>query len=296
MHLVYVTFQGAEAKLNKILRKDVLGEKIKRMVVEVPLIPRKALPGQFVVLRVDEKGERIPLTIAGADKDRGTIDIIFQEVGTTTAKLGRLDEGDAILNVAGPLGRPLDIESYGTVCIVAGGVGAAFIYWAAKAFKEAGNRLITIMGARSENLLILKDEMSAISDDIYIATDDGSMGEKGFTSDVLKRIINEGAGINYLLTAGPIPMMEAISGITAEHGIKTIASLNPLMIDGTGMCGGCRVTVGGQVKFACVDGPDFDAHRVNFRELMQRTSHYRNVEQESYRKFQHRCRLEDEDT
>lgn len=282
--------------MNKIIKKEVLGESIKKMVIETPFIPQKAMPGQFIMLRVDEKGERIPLTMAGADSANGTIDIIFQEVGTTTRKLGLLNAGDEILNVAGPMGRPVDIENYGTVCIVAGGVGAAFIYWMAKAFKEKGNRLITIMGARNKSLLILEKEMSEISDSIYISTDDGSKGRKGFTSEVLIDLLKGRERIDYLLTAGPIPMMKVISGITEGYKIKTVASLNPVMIDGTGMCGGCRVTVGGRVMFACVDGPDFDAHQVDFDELAQRTSLFKDNEEDSFTRLKHKCRLQSEDS
>jgi ferredoxin/flavodoxin---NADP+ reductase len=278
--------------MNKIMKKEILGEKIKRIEVEAPLIARKARPGQFIILRVDEKGERIPLTIAGADTEKGTITLIFQEVGTTTSKLGMLEEGGEILNLLGPLGNPVEIERYGRVCIVVGGVGAAFVYWMAKAFKEKGNYLVTIMGARNEKLLILENEMKGISDEVLIATDDGSKGEKGFTTDVLLDLIKSGdEKIDYVLTAGPVPMMKKVSDMTREYGIKTVASLNPLMVDGTGMCGGCRVTVAGKVKFACVDGPDFDAHSVDFDELLKRTSLYKTNEKKSYERFSHKCRI-----
>jgi ferredoxin/flavodoxin---NADP+ reductase len=278
--------------MNKIMKKEILGEKIKRIEVEAPLIARKARPGQFIILRVDEKGERIPLTIAGADTEKGTITLIFQEVGTTTSKLGMLEEGSEILNLLGPLGNPVEIERYGRVCIVVGGVGAAFVYWMAKVFKEKGNYLVTIMGARNEKLLILENEMKGISDEVLIATDDGSKGEKGFTTDVLLDLIKSGdEKIDYVLTAGPVPMMKKVSDMTREYGIKTVASLNPLMVDGTGMCGGCRVTVAGKVKFACVDGPDFDAHSVDFDELLKRTSLYKTNEKKSYERFSHKCRI-----
>jgi ferredoxin/flavodoxin---NADP+ reductase len=278
--------------MNKIMKKEILGEKIKRIEVEAPLIARKARPGQFIILRVDEKGERIPLTIAGADTEKGTITLIFQEVGTTTSKLGMLEEGSEILNLLGPLGNPVEIERYGRVCIVVGGVGAAFVYWMAKVFKEKGNYLVTIMGARNEKLLILENEMKGISDEVLIATDDGSKGGKGFTTDVLLDLIKSGdEKIDYVLTAGPVPMMKKVSDMTREYGIKTVASLNPLMVDGTGMCGGCRVTVAGKVKFACVDGPDFDAHSVDFDELLKRTSLYKTNEKKSYERFSHKCRI-----
>lgn len=277
--------------MNKIIKKEVVGEKIKRIEVEAPLIAKKALPGQFIVLRVDEKGERIPLTIAGKDSEKGTITLIFQEVGTSTTKLGLLNEGEEILNLVGPLGKPVEIEKYGNVCIVVGGVGAAFVYWMAKEFKEKGNYIITIMGARNEKLLILEDQMREISDELLVATDDGSKGIKGFTTDVLESVINSGKKIDYLLTAGPIIMMKKISDITKKYNIKTVASLNPIMIDGTGMCGGCRITVGGKVRFACVDGPDFDAHLVDFDELLKRTSLYKAYEEESLKRLLHSCKI-----
>ncbi len=282
---------GKDKVMNRILKKEILGEKIKRIEVEAPPITAKALPGQFIVLRVDEKGERIPLTIAGKDPDKGTITLIFQEVGTTTTKLGLLNEGEEILDVVGPLGNPVEIEKYGSVCIVVGGVGAAFVYWMAKAFKEKGNYIITIMGARNKDLLILEEQMKEISDELLVATDDGSKGIKGFTTDVLKDIIEKGKKIDYVLTAGPIVMMKKVSEITKAYNIKTVASLNPIMIDGTGMCGGCRVTVGGKVRFACVDGPDFDAHLVDFDELLKRTSLYKPYEEESLKQFLHKCKI-----
>jgi len=274
--------------VNRVLKKEVLGDKIKRMELKAPLISEKAKPGQFVVLRVDEKGERIPLTIAGVNKNKGTVSIIFQELGTSTVKLGLLNEGEKVLNIVGPLGNPVDIENYGTVCMVVGGVGAAFIYWMAKSFKSVGNYIITIMGARNSSLLILEKEMQELSNEIYISTDDGSKGTKGFTTDILSELISSNKKIDYLFTAGPIPMMKRISEITKQSKIKTIASLNPIMVDGTGMCGGCRVTVGGEVKFACVDGPDFDAHLVDFDELLKRTSLYKKEEALSYK---HRCKI-----
>jgi len=274
-----------ETKMNRILRKEELAEKVKRIEVEAPLIAKKALPGQFVVLRVDEKGERIPLTIADVDRETGRITLIFQEVGTTTIKLGLLNEGDEILDIVGPLGKPTEIKDYGHVCIIVGGVGAAFVFWMGKAFKEKGNRITTIIGARTKSLIILENEMRQISDNIYISTDDGSYGEKGFNTQILERLLEKGEKFDLVLTAGPIPMMKKIAEITKKYGVRTVASLNPIMIDGTGMCGGCRVTVGGVVKFACVDGPDFDAHSVDFDELLKRTSLYREKEKMSCENF-----------
>lgn len=276
--------------MNKIIRKEVLANGIKKMEVEAQLVARKALPGQFIILRVDEKGERIPLTIAGVDQAKGTITLIFQEVGTTTCKLGNLEEGESILNLAGPLGNPVEIKNYGTVCIVVGGVGAAFVYWLAQAFREAGNRVISILGSRSENLLILEEELKGLSDEFYLATDDGSKGEKGFVTAVLARLLAEGKKIDYCLTAGPIPMMKKVAEITRPFGTRTIASLNPIMVDGTGMCGCCRVTVAGRVKFACVDGPDFDGHLVDFDELLRRTGLYKQQEALSHHAYS-ACRL-----
>ncbi|MCM8804846.1 MAG: sulfide/dihydroorotate dehydrogenase-like FAD/NAD-binding protein [Candidatus Omnitrophica bacterium] len=271
--------------MNKIIKKEEIADKIKRIEVFADLIAKKALPGQFVILRVDEKGERIPLTIAGIDKEKGAITLIFQEVGTSTTKLGLLNEGDEICDIAGPLGKPTEIENYGEVCIIVGGVGAAFVYWMGKAFKEKGNIITTIIGARTKNLIILEKEMRQISDKLYISTDDGSYGEKGFNTYILERLLENGKKFDLVLTAGPIPMMKKVAEITKKYNIKTIASLNPIMVDGTGMCGCCRVSVGGKTKFACVDGPDFDAHMVDFDELLKRTSLYKEYEKLSYEKF-----------
>jgi ferredoxin--NADP+ reductase len=283
-----------KTKMNEILKKEEIAENIKKIEVYVPLIAKKALPGQFIVLRVDEKGERIPLTIAGINREKGTITLIFQEVGTTTAKLGLLNEKDRILDIAGPLGNPTEIKNYGHVCIIVGGVGAAFVFWMAEEFKKKGNKLTTIIGARSKNLIILENEMRQISDNLYISTDDGSYGEKGFNTHVLERLLEKGEKFDLVLTAGPIPMMKKVAEITKRYNIKTIASLNPIMVDGTGMCGCCRVTVEGKTKFACVDGPDFDAHLVDFDELLKRTSLYREKEKISYEKFLNsKCRCKD---
>jgi len=273
--------------MNKIIKKEILAENIKRMEVKNSLIAKKALPGQFVILIPDEKGERIPLTIAGVDVKKGTVTIIFQEVGTTTKKLGILEEGDEISHLAGPLGKPLEIEKYGSVCIVSGGVGAAFVFWMAEIFKKKNNRLITIIGARNKDLIILKEEMRNMGDEFYLTTDDGSEGKKGFVTDILGKLLKDGKKIDYVLTAGPVIMMKKVADITKSYNVKTVASLNPIMVDGTGMCGSCRVTVGGEVKFACVDGPDFDAHLVDFDELLKRTMWFKQQERESF------CRLEE---
>ncbi|HPO52608.1 MAG TPA: sulfide/dihydroorotate dehydrogenase-like FAD/NAD-binding protein [bacterium] len=272
-------------EFNKIIEKRSLSAEVKWMKIFHPFIARKAQPGQFIIVRPTEESERIPLTLASASPEIGTIEIIFQEVGTTTKKLGTLEAGTKINNVAGPLGKPIHIEKFGRVLFVTGGVGSAFVYWMAKAFKEKGNSVWTVMGARNANLLILENEMRNICDKVLIATDDGSKGDKGFVTDVLLNALKSGEHADLAICAGPVMMMKNVAKITKEHNIKTIASLNPIMIDGTGMCGGCRVTVGGKVMFACVDGPDFDAHQVDFDELQKRTGFYKKHEQCSLEKY-----------
>ena len=254
----------------KIVRKEVLAEKIERIEVLAPDIAQKTMPGQFIVLRIDEKGERIPLTIAEKNLKEGTISLIFQEIGATTERLGALDEGEEILNLAGPLGKPSEIGNYGKVIAIGGGVGPAVVYPVICALKEAGNILFSILGAKSKRFLILEKELREVSDRFFLATDDGSAGEKGFVSDVLKKLL-EGEKIDLVITAGPLIMMKVISQITEPYKIKTIVSLNPIMVDGTGMCGSCRVRVGGESKFACVDGPEFDGHLVDFDTLIARS-------------------------
>ena len=255
-----------------------MAEKIKRMDVLAPEIVQKALPGQFVVLKIDEQGERIPLTIAEKNAKEGTISLIFQEIGATTKRLGSLDEGEEILNLAGPLGKPSEIKNYkgissggvdGKVIAIGGGVGTAVVYPVICALKEAGNSVFSILGAKSKKFLILEKELREISDKFFLTTDDGSVGEKGFVSDVLKRLLEQ-EKIDLVITAGPLMMMKVISQITKPYHVKTIVSLNPIMVDGTGMCGSCRVRVGGESKFACVDGPDFDGHLVDFDTLIAR--------------------------
>ncbi len=270
----------------KILSKKYNEEaKICFFEVEAPDIARKAKPGQFVIIRVDDHGERIPLTISDKDPEKGTLRIIFQVVGKTTAHMATLNEGDSLADVIGPLGRPTDIEKVGTVVCVGGGTGIAVLYPITKGFKEAGNKIISIIGARSKNILILEDEMRAVSDELFITTDDGSYGRKGFVSDVLKELLDERKDIKMVIAVGPVIMMKVICDITKKYGVKTLVSLNPIMVDGTGMCGACRVTVGGKVKFACVDGPEFDGHQVDFDELMKRLSMYREYEQIAYERF-----------
>ncbi|PIU83696.1 MAG: ferredoxin-NADP reductase [Elusimicrobia bacterium CG06_land_8_20_14_3_00_38_11] len=273
-----------------IIEKSTPAKNVNRFVIETSDIAKKALPGQFVILRLHEKGERIPLTIADADKVKGTITLFIQEVGKTTIEMGNLKNGDTILDVVGPLGIPSHIENFGTVLCIAGGVGVAVIYPIAKALKEKGNKIISILGARSKDFIILENEIKSISDEFYIATDDGSYGQKGFVSDVLKNLLatRHSPVANIVYAIGPVPMMKVVSEITKQHNLKIIVSLNPVMVDGTGMCGACRVSVGGITKFACVDGPDFDGHLVDWKELTCRLSLFKQKEKES---LDHYCKL-----
>lgn len=277
----------------KILKKEVLNPAVKLMDIEAPLVARKAEPGQFIILRVNESGERIPLTIADFDREKGTVTIIFQEVGKTTKLLGTLNEGDYILDFVGPLGVPSEIEGYRNkkVAVIGGGLGAAIAYPQAKKLYSSGAEVDVIIGFRNKELIILEDQIKKISSRLFVTTDDGSNGNKGFVTDVLKKLIEEGNEYELVIAIGPLVMMKAVSNLTKEHGIKTIVSMNPVMIDGTGMCGGCRVTVGGKTKFACVDGPDFDGHQVDFDEAIRRQSMYKNAEKQSLE--EHRCRLEE---
>ena len=257
-----------------IIEKKVLSENVKLMKIKAPLVAKKAEPGQFIILRIDEKGERIPLTIADFDRKQGTITIIFMEVGKTTKQLGTLNVGDSIENFAGPLGVPSEIRKYGTVICIGGGVGIAPLYPIVKALKEARNHVISILGARNEKLLMLEKEIKSFSDELYITTDDGSKGQKGFVSDVLQMLIDEKRDIDMVMAIGPVIMMKVVSDLTKKYGIKTLVSLNPIMVDGTGMCGGCRVSIGGKTKFACVDGPEFDGNLVDFDNLMLRNRRF----------------------
>jgi ferredoxin--NADP+ reductase len=261
----------------RIVEKTVLGPGVKRLVVLAPRIASKSQPGQFVILRVDEKGERIPLTIVGEDTIKGTITLIMLEAGKTTRKLGAMKVGDSLVTLSGPLGKPTDVSNHGTSVVVGGGVGIAEAYPEAKALKESGNYVISIIGARSSELLLLEEEMNNVSDELYISTDDGSKGHKGFVTDVLKILLDE-RDIDYVYAVGPTIMMRVVSDTTRPYGVKTVVSLNPIMIDGTGMCGGCRVTVNGQNRFACVDGPAFDGHLVDFHELMSRQRMFHDQE------------------
>jgi len=270
----------------KIVDAHFLAPGIKRFVIEAPRIARKQRPGQFVILRIYEEGERIPVTIENSEAKRGTISIVVQSAGKTTHLLNSLEIGDQILDVVGPLGKPSEIANYGTVVVVGGGVGTAMAYPTAAALKRAGNRVISIVGARNHELVILEPEMRAVSDSLMITTDDGSYADKGFVTDKLRQLIQNGTRIDLVVAVGPIVMMKAIAEMTRKENIRTVVSLNPIMIDGTGMCGGCRVLIGGKSEFACVDGPEFDAHRVDFAVLVQRNSMYRDAEQRSLAEFQ----------
>jgi len=267
-----------------ILKKEDLSPEIIRWVVKAPQIAKKTKPGQFVILRIIKRGERIPLTIADHDKEAGTITLIFQKIGKSTKLMGTLNSGDHILNLVGPLGKPVEIEKWGTVVVLGGGCGVAPVLPKTRALKEKGNYVISIISARSAHLLICKAEMEAPSDELYIATDDGTLGHHGFGLDILVRLLEEGRKIDHVVAVGPIPMMRAVCKVTKKFQIPTIVSLAPIMVDGTGMCGVCRVTIGGEIKFACVDGPNFDGHLVDFEELTQRSRAYRYEERISMEK------------
>jgi ferredoxin/flavodoxin---NADP+ reductase len=271
----------------KIIDAQFIAPGIKRFVLEAPRIARKQKPGQFVILRIHEEGERIPVTIENSDPEHGTISIVVQSAGKTTHLLNSLNTGDQILDVVGPLGKPSEIERFGTVVVVGGGVGTAMAYPSAAAFKRAGNRVISIVGARTKELVILEQELRAVSDAVMITTDDGSYADKGFVTDKLRQLIQNGTRIDLVLAIGPIVMMRAVAELTRKENIRTVVSLNPIMIDGTGMCGGCRVLIDGKSEFACVDGPEFDAHKVDFAVLVQRNGMYRDAEQRSLADYQH---------
>lgn len=273
-----------------IVKKRVLNETVTLMEIEAPLVARKALPGQFIIFRIDEEGERIPLTIAGYDREKGTVTIIFQKVGYTTMKLDTLNEGDALLDFVGPLGEPSHTEGVKHAAVIGGGLGVAIAYPQAKALHEAGCEVDLIVGFRNEHLIILKDELAAACTDLTIMTDDGSNANKGFVTQALQAKLDAGKVYDEVIAIGPLPMMKAVCDLTKPKNIKTIVSMNPIMIDGTGMCGGCRVTVGGVTKFACVDGPDFDGHQVDWAEAISRSRMFRPEEQRAMEKL-HKCRL-----
>ncbi len=270
--------------MNRITEKKILVDhptaKISQIKVEAADISAKAKAGEFIVLMVDEKGERVPLTIVDADKSKGTITLIFQELGMSTALLGKLVAGDSIYSLVGPLGHPTPIRNYGRVILVGGGVGTAVLYPAARALKQAGNHLTIVVGARTKDLLILENELRAIADVLCLSTDDGSYGQKGFTTDVLRDLLSK-AAYHLVYAVGPMPMMRRIAAVTKEFSVSTLVSLNPVMVDGTGMCGGCRVTVGGKIQFTCIDGPEFDAHQVDWDELEKRNRIYTSKEKHS---------------
>ena len=274
----------------KIVKKQELNEAVTRMEIEAPFVARKALAGQFIIFRVDERSERVPLTIAGYDREKGTVTVIFQTVGLSTRLLGALQAGDSIMDFVGPLGRPTQVEGVRRVCVIGGGVGCAIALPSAAAFRAAGAEVDAIVGFRSRDIVILEEEFRAASDNLYIMTDDGSYGEHGFVTAKLQQLLESGREYDEVLAIGPIPMMKFVARTTKPFGVKTIVSLNPIMVDGTGMCGGCRVTVDGQVRFACVDGPDFDGHLVDFDELTSRNSVYR--EREKQTEQTHLCRLD----
>jgi ferredoxin--NADP+ reductase len=269
----------------KIVDVRTVGLNIKQFVIEAPRIARKQRPGQFVILRLHEKGERIPLTIKASDPEAGTVTIAVQAIGKTTSLLNCLETGDSILDIVGPLGKPSEIENFGTVVILAGSVGTAMALPTANALKAVGNHVVFIEGARNTEMVVFENEVRQASSETYIMTDDGSYGEQGLVTKKLNDLIAAGRKIDFVLAVGPVPMMRAVARVTAPLGIKTMVSLNSIMVDGTGMCGGCRVLLGDKSKFACVDGPEFDASQVNFEVLMQRNTMYREKECESLKNF-----------
>ena len=262
----------------KILKKEEWSPSVFAMEIEAPRVAKKAKAGQFIVLRVDEEGERIPLTIADFNRETGAVLIVFQVIGASTMKLAALNAGDAIVDFVGPLGQPSEIEKFGTVVVVGGGIGVAPTYPIARAMKEAGNKVIAIMGAKTKDILIMEEEMKAVTDEVVVTTDDGSYGMKGFVTNAVQALVDRGEKIDQITAIGPVIMMKSVADATRSLGIRTIVSLNPIMVDGTGMCGGCRVQVGDETKFACVDGPEFDGHLVDFKGLMSRQRMYRDLE------------------
>jgi ferredoxin--NADP+ reductase len=262
----------------EILAKEVLAPTIKRLKVKAPLIAAKTEPGNFIILRVDEQGERIPLTVADYERENGIITIIFQEVGYSTKLLGKMDKGDFIQDIVGPLGHHIKLDGYQKVVLLGGGSGTALLYPKVRGFSGTEAEVISITGARTKNLIILEDELEQYSDRLFIATDDGSYGHHGFVTDILKDLLEKEGDIDLVVAIGPVPMMKAVADLTKKFDVETIVSLNTIMVDGTGMCGACRVTVGGETKFTCIDGPSFDGHQVDFDELMNRLNFYRDEE------------------
>ena len=275
----------------RIVRKEVLNPFVKLLEIDAPYVARKAEPGQFIIFRINEEGERIPLTIADFDRDRGTVTIIFQEVGKTTKMLGSMNEGDELLDFVGPLGTASHFNGIKKAAVIGGGLGTAIAYPQAKKLHGLGVEVHSISGFRNKELIILEQEMAKVSSRSFVATDDGSNGNKGFVTDILKKLIDEGNQYDLVIAIGPLIMMKVVCNLTRQYGIKTVVSMNPVMIDGTGMCGGCRLTVGGKTKFACVDGPDFDGHEVDFDEAMRRQLMYKTEEKKCDE--EHSCRMED---
>jgi len=282
-----------EFSVYRIMKTEILAPTITKLTVEAPLVARKRKAGNFVIVRATPNGERIPLTIVDSDPDKGTIVIIVQAIGKTTHIITEMMEGEFLMDVVGPLGEPTPVSDFGTVVCIGGGVGTAVIYPIAKALKEAGNRVVSIIGARNRDLVILEDEMAAVSDELIVTTDDGSHGKKGFVTDALQEVITGQGKPDAVYAIGPLPMMRAVANVTREPEIRTWVSLNPIMMDGTGMCGACRVTVGNEMKFACVDGPEFDAHEVNFDELIARNRTYAGPEQEAFSAWKNRTETTD---
>jgi len=277
----------------KILKKEVLSDVTKLMDVQAPHVARKAKAGQFIIVRIDEEGERIPLTIADYSRDSGTITIIFQEVGKSTKQLGRMEPGEELATFVGPLGHPTDIKNFGTIVCVGGGVGIAPIYPIARSLKEAGNTVLSIIGARNKDLLFWEEKMRAVSDELIICTDDGSYGRKSLVTEPLKELLeNPGRKISHVWAIGPAIMMKFIAQTTKPYNVPTVVSLNTVMIDGTGMCGGCRVLLDDGAQFVCVDGPEFDGHKVDWNNLLSRLQFYRKEEQLAVEHWEHKCRLE----
>ena len=273
-------------EMYEVMENEVLAEKVNRYRIHAPEIAKRRKAGQFIILRIDEDGERIPLTIADADPQAGTLTLVVQEVGKTTARLARLRPKDRLKDVVGPLGSPTHIDKFGTVAIIGGGIGIAPAHPIAQALKQAGNRVVSILGARTKSLMIMEEDMRRASDEVLICTDDGSYGTHGLVTDVLKNLIETQGKPDLVVAIGPVIMMKFVCKLTREYDIPTVVSLNPIMVDGTGMCGGCRVSVGGKSKFACVDGPEFDGHQVDFAELMKRQAFYQEQEKESFARYQ----------
>ena len=272
--------------MHKIQLAEFLAPNIKRFIIEAPKIAKKRKAGQFVIIRLKDGGERIPLTIADSNVAKGTITIIVQGIGKTTKELNTYETGDSISDIVGPLGKPSHIEKFGTAISIGGGVGTAIAYPTAVALKQAGNHTMSIIGGRTKDFVILEDEMRKVCDEVFITTDDGSYGTKGFVTQKLKELIDSGRKIDFVLAIGPIPMMKAVAETTRPYNIPTVVSLNPIMVDGTGMCGGCRATVDGKTVYVCVDGPEFDAHKVDFSLLEKRNRAYLTEEKESLEEFE----------